>query len=291
MRFNGSGSKRLVWFPSVTKNAEMSASLLYPVQLCQLAERNTASTVMLRRHLKYHVCVKMCSVPSFLAGSPLDWSIQMSPNPRQGCSCLAPRVACSTGWGRWCWVGTCAQVYRKHSDTASGALDLHCWCQLRRAEQPGLISQLMSLLLLTWSLWLKGRVKSKDQVKSTARVRLCWEVFLELCARDIENSAKNIVKQVSEVPAASCCEINGLELDIYLSCSLLLSFIMPTSATNQKHQVVWNCSCLCRPVVHKQESLYIKHAEHSSSGPGLHGSCRGTPGGDWHRNLPGTVGS
>lgn len=72
MRFNGSGSKRLVWFPSVTKNAEMSASLLYPVQLCQLAERNTASTVMLRRHLKYHVCVKMCSVPSFLAGSPLD---------------------------------------------------------------------------------------------------------------------------------------------------------------------------------------------------------------------------
>lgn len=55
--------------------------------------------------------------------------------------------------------------------------------------------------------------------------------------------------------------------------------------------MVWNCSCLCRPVVHKQESLYINHTEHSSSGPGLHSSCRGTPGGDWHWNLPGTVGS
>lgn len=69
-------------------------------------------------------------------------------------------------------------------------------------------------------------------MKSTVRVRLCWEVFLELCARDTENSAKNIAKQVSEVPAVSHCEINGLELGIYLSCSLLLSFIMPTSATN-----------------------------------------------------------
>lgn len=69
----------------------------------------------------------------------------------------------------------------------------------------------------------------------------------------MDNSIRSRTELVREVSALAHRKINWLKVDIFPSCNLLLNFIMPTSTTDLKRRVVWNC--LCRPVVRKRESF------------------------------------